>query len=160
MKAKFRQMMTFAAVSILLAVPVVSKAAGPALKVTLENGATTVYPLSGGSTMHFSDGELVISDINLDVKIPLDNLLKWEYDVQPAGISDTEASNVIVSLEGDRLQVVGLYNGSSLSVYSVDGLSLYTATSDGNALEISTDAWPKGVYLVKHSGTVVKVVKR
>ncbi len=152
--------MIFAAVSVFWAVPVASNATGPALKVTLENGATTVYPLSGGSTMHFSDGELVISDTNLDVKIPLDNLLKWEYDVPPAGISDTEASNVIVSLEGDRLHVVGLSNGSTLSVYSVDGLSLYTATSDGNAIEVSTDTWPKGVYLVKHSGTVVKLVKQ
>ncbi len=160
MKAKLRQMMTFAAVSMSLAMPVVSKATGPALKVTLENGATTVYPLSGGSTMHFSDGELVISDTNLDVRIPLDNLLKWEYDVQSDGISDTEASNVIVRLEGDRLYVVGLSNGSTLSVYSVDGFSLYTATSDGNAIEISTDTWPKGVYLVKHSGTVVKLAKQ
>ena len=84
MKAIFKCLRTFTVLLLLLSAALSAEAAVPSLKVTLENGSSSLYPLGTGTTMQFAGGELVISEAGHDVKIPIDNLLKWEY-VDPAG---------------------------------------------------------------------------
>lgn len=159
MKAIFKCLRTFTVLPLLLSAALSADAAVPSLKVTLENGSASVYPLGAGTTMQFAGGELVISDAGHDVKIPIDNLLKWEY-VDPAGVSDVSTSAVTVFFEGTVLHVSGLAAGKSIEAYAADGTQVFSATSTGSEIGIPTDSWTAGVYMVKHSGTVTKVVKR
>lgn len=159
MKAIFKYLRTLTVLSLLLSAALSAEAAVPSLKVTLENGSASVYPLGAGTTIQFVDGELVISDAGHDVKIPIDHLLKWEY-VNPAGVSDVSTSAVTIFFEGTVLHVSGLAAGRSIEVYAADGTQVFSATSTGSEIGIPTDSWTAGVYMVKHSGTITKVVKR
>lgn len=130
------------------------------LKVTLEDGSVAVYQLRGDTSMNFSDGEIVISDSSSDIRIPLDNTLKWEYEVNLAGITNDATDYVSINFEEDILKISGLPKGKSISIYSIDGTSLYSAVAKGESINVPTVNWPKGVYVVKHSGTAVKIAKR
>lgn len=70
-------------------------------------------------------------------------------------IIDTENQNISITINGDRLHVVGA-SGAQLYTYNVAGVRISTIRIDGNDKYIDLGL-PKGCYIVKVGKVVRKI---
>jgi hypothetical protein len=132
------------------------------LVVWQKSGEKTYFELNEIPETTFEDGLLVIRSSKASASFHLENILRYTYEgVKPTGI-DLQPSERIVSIakDGDGVTFRNLPDGTSVSVYSTNGVLVEQRTATaGQPLTISIAQRPAGVYVVKAGKETVKLMK-
>lgn len=132
------------------------------LVVWQKNGEKVYIDLAELPETTFENGQLVIRGSKTSVQFQLENILRYTYEgVKSTGI-DLQPSERIVSIakDGDGVTFRNLPDGTSVSVYSANGMLVEQRTAIvGQPLSISIVHRPAGVYVVKAGKETIKLMK-
>ena len=134
----------------------------PRLVVWQKSGEKVYFELNDMPETTFEDGLLVIRSSKTTVSYQLENILRYTYEgIDITGI-DLQSSEraVIISKNGDSVTFRNLRGGSTVNVYSINGVLVeqYTATAN-QPLIISVAQRTSGIYVVKTDKETIKLVK-
>ena len=110
----------------------------------------------------FEDGLLVIRGSKTSVQFQLSNILRYTYEgVGSTGIEQLNGHTISIAKEGDSVTLRNLSDGSTVSIYSANGILLEERTAhSGQPLTLSVGQRPAGVYIVKAGKETIKLLKR
>lgn len=141
-----------------------------AMKASAENVNALVLHLTSGNqvtclldekpVVTFKSDELVITTHMNMVSYKASDVTKFTYTyADPAGISSVRTGSAF-SFNGKTLQVSNLTPSSQVSVYTIDGILMTSAKTDGNGSVVLTLPEQSGaVYIVKTSVANFKITK-
>ena len=132
------------------------------LVVWQKSGEKVYFDLKETPETTFEDGLLVIRSSKTTVSYQLENILRYTYEgVTPSSIDLMPSEReVIVAKDGDGVTFRNLRDGSTVSVYSANGMLVEQRTAiAGQLLTISIAQRPAGVYVVKAGKETIKLMK-
>lgn len=132
------------------------------LVVWQKNGEKVYYDLEERPKTTFGEGCIVITTTSMSITYPLEQVLRYTYELQSTGVESTEnAKPIRVSQQGNDLVIENLRQGTPVQIFSTDGKLLATQTvADERPLTISLATYPSGVYIVKANDVTYKMMKR
>lgn len=132
------------------------------LVVWQKSGEKVYFDLNEMPETTFENGLLVIRSSKTTVSYQLENILRYTYEgVIPSSVDLLPSEReVIIAKDGDGVTFRNLRDGSTVSVYSANGMLVdqRTATAD-QPLTISVAQHPAGVYIVKAGKETIKLMK-
>lgn len=130
------------------------------LVVWAKDGTKVAFALEEKPQITFTETELVITTKE-DNHYALENIAKFTYEQIPDGIKNLLADDAAFILDGESLLFPALKAGSTVSLTSLNGTTVFkkTVKSDGEY------AFPlanlnDGVYIISVNGLTYKIVKR
>jgi len=132
------------------------------LVVWQKSGEKVYFDLKETPETTFEDGLLVIRSSKTTVSYQLENILRYTYEgVNPSSIDLLPSEReVIVAKDGDGVTFRNLRDGSTVSVYSANGMLVEQRTATaGQPFTISIAQRPAGVYVVKAGKETIKLMK-
>ena len=132
------------------------------LVVWAKDGTKTYFDLAENPKTTFKDNDLVITSESMTVNYPLEQVLRYTYELVSTGIESISLEKTVrISQRGDALTLENLKPGTAVSLYTVDGKCVMTHTiGDSRSVTISLSDRPSGVYIVKASNVTYKMLKR
>lgn len=130
------------------------------LVVWAKDGTKVAFALEEKPQITFTETELVITT-NKQNHYALENVAKFTYEQIPDGIKNLLADDAAFILDGESLLFPALKAGSTVSLTSLNGKTVFkkTVKNDGEY------AFPlanlnDGVYIISVNGLTYKIVKR
>ena len=154
--------LTFTILLLMLAMATWAQNATPRLVVWHKSGEKTYFELNEMPETTFEDGLLVIRSSKASASFQLENILRYTYEgVSPSAIDLLPSERaVIIAKDGDAVTFRNLPDGTSVSVYSANGMLVEQRTvTAGQPLTISIAQHPAGVYVVKAGKETIKLMK-
>lgn len=155
-----RKMLTF----LLLLSNLIAMADEPKsrLVVWAKDGTKTYFDLAENPKTTFKDNDLVITCESMTISYPLDQVLRYTYELSTTGIENISQEKTIrIRQHDDALTLENLKPGTVVSLYTVDGKQVSAQTTGSNRLvTISLSGHPAGVYIVKANDVTYKMMKR
>lgn len=108
-----------------------------------------------GSVLHVVSGDVTVD-------YPLDQVWKHTFEeVEASAVTERHAGVGVVRVVGNQVRFSGLPSGQAVSVYSADGrqVACYRVGGDGCG-ELSLQACPAGLYVIKYGKSTLKIMKR
>ena len=132
------------------------------LVVWAKDGTKTYFDLAENPKTTFKDNDLVITSESMTVNYPLEQVLRYTYELVSTGIESISLEKTVrISQRGDALTLENLKPGTAVSLYTVDGkLVMAHAAGDSRSVTISLSDRPSGVYIVKANDVTCKMLKR
>lgn len=132
-----------------------------ALRVFCKSSADVTIMLDEAPVVRFDNLNLVISTTNNEVSIPSDEALKISYlNVDPDGIISQTMSEPMFFFGKESLNVSNLAPQASVSIYTVDGRLISSATTDADGkASLSLPARSATVYIVRTPGFSLKLYR-
>ena len=134
----------------------------PQLVVWQKSGEKVYFELNEMPETTFENGLLVIKTSNASVQYQLENIMRYTYEGVVATGIDLKGSEraVIISKDGDSVTMRNLRNGTTVNVYSANGMLIEQCKATANQpLTISVGQRPAGVYIVKSETETIKLMK-
>ena len=147
---------------LMLAMTTWAQNVAPRLVVWQKSGEKTYFELNEMPETTFEDGLLVIRSSKASASFQLENILRYTYEgVSPSAIDLLPSERaVIIAKDGDGVTFRNLPDGTSVSVYSANGMLVEQRTvTAGQPLTISIAHHPAGVYVVKAGKETIKLMK-
>ena len=147
---------------LMLAMTTWAQNVAPRLVVWQKSGEKTYFELNEMPETTFEDGLLVIRSSTASASFQLENILRYTYEgVSPSAIDLLPSERaVILAKDGDGVTFRNLPDGTSVSVYSANGMLVEQRTvTAGQPLTISIAHHPAGVYVVKAGKETIKLMK-
>lgn len=132
------------------------------LVVWAKDGTKTYFDLAENPKTTFKDNDLVITSESMTISYPLDQVLRYTYELLTDGIENiSREKTVLISQHGDTLTLENLKPGTTVSLYTVDGRLILTQKADASrSVTISLSSRSEGVYIVKANDLTCKMLKR
>lgn len=134
------------------------------LIVTLTSGDKVEYQFADEPVMTF-DGENLQLDSNAGNRLyqPVSEVVNITFAAEESGLDKTVAAEkrIKIAYDGATLAISGLNQATVVSVYSVAGVAVATATADADgAVSIPVDNLASGVYVASSKEHTFKFVKK
>ena len=132
------------------------------LVVWAKDGTKTYFDLAENPKTTFNDNDLVITSESMSISYPLDQVLRYTYELSTTGIENISQEKAVrISRRSDALTLENLKPGTTVSLYTVDGkLVMAHAAGNSRSVTISLSDRPSGVYIVKANDVTCKMLKR
>ena len=109
----------------------------------------------------FEGSQLVIKTTKTTVFYQLENVLRYTYEGIKSGVDLMPGErSVSISREADVVTFYNLPQGTTVSLYSANGMLIEQQTTDGQSHTLSVKNRPSGVYLVKAGNETIKLLKQ
>jgi hypothetical protein len=128
-----------------------------------KSGEKVYFELNDMPEITFENGLLVIKTNNATVQYQMENVLRYTFEgVNNTGIDLLPSErSVIISKEGDTVTLRNLGEGTTVTIYAVNGTLLETRqVKGGQPLTLSVAQRPAGMYIVKAGSETIKLLKR
>lgn len=128
-----------------------------------KSGEKVYFDLNDMPETTFENGMLVIRTNNASVQYHLENILRYTFEgTGNTGINLLPSERSIsISKDGDEVTMRNLSEGTTVTIYAVNGTLLEQRTvSDHSPLTLSVAQRPAGVYIVKAGSETIKLMKR
>ncbi|MGI6222242.1 MAG: hypothetical protein ACOYJG_01375 [Prevotella sp.] len=133
------------------------------LIVWLTDGTSTSYALDEKPVITYNDDHLVLTAPQVEVDVPLDDVLKLTFGDEADAIQQVETTDQQESIKAnsDGVELSGFKAGTKVGLYGVNGTTLgqYTIPESGT-LHISLAAMGSGLYIVKAGRSSIKIVRK
>jgi len=142
---------------------VLSGGGEPRLVVWLRSGEKVVYELAESPVTKFSGSQLIISTANATVPYARSQVLRYTYeDVVYQGIDlQPGERRVQIDRDGNSVTFRGLQDGTTVSVYAVNGTLLEQLNATGGQpMTVSIQHRPTGVYIIKAGTETIKLMRQ
>lgn len=132
------------------------------LIVWLNSGDKVYYELNTMPKTTFTESDIVISTTDASVVYPINDVKKYTFESSSSSIQNIDGNKDIhVAQNGNIVTIANLKEGSSVKVYSVDGIMVSNYVAHANEpLKITLSKLPVGVYLIRTSNITYKITKR
>lgn len=130
------------------------------LVVWLKNGEKVFFDLEEFPKTIFPGASVVISTNSASVTYPMEDVLRYTYEMFTTGIENLKAKEVYVSQRGNTITFHHLRLGSHVQVCSLAGIVLKSGVVSDNAFTVDMEGFGSGVYLVKTDSLTCKFMKR
>lgn len=133
-----------------------------ALVLSFKDGTKMAYHLSARPVLSFKGSVLHVVSGDVTVDYPLDQVWKHTFEeVEASAVTERHAGVGVVRVVGNQVRFSGLPSGQAVSVYSADGrqVACYRVGGDGCG-ELSLQACPAGLYVIKYGKSTLKIMKR
>lgn len=132
------------------------------LIVWLNSGEKVYYELNTMPKTTFTESNIVISTTDASVVYPISDIKKYTFESSNSSMQNIEGNKDIhVSQNGNIVTIANLKEGSSVKVYSVDGIMVSNYVARANeSLKITLSKFPVGVYLIRTNNITYKITKR
>lgn len=154
--------LTLLTLLLMLAAGVWAQNATPRLVVWQKSGEKVYFELNEMPETTFENRLLVIRSSKTSVSYQLENILRYTYE----GVNSTDIDllpserAVIIAKNGDGVTFRNLPDGTTVGVYSANGMLVEQCTATtGKPLTISVAQRPAGVYVVKAGKETIKLMK-
>ena len=133
----------------------------PRLVVWQKNGEKTYFELNEMPETTFENGFLVIRSSKATASFHLEDILRYTYIGVNTSIEQLPSERaIIIAKDGDGVTFRNLREGSTVNVYSADGMLVEQHTAiAGQPLSISIAHRTPGVYIVKAGKETIKLMK-
>ena len=149
---------------LLLGCAVASWADSQRLVVWQKSGQKVFFDLSEEPETTFENGSLVIRTSRTTVSYPLTAVMRYTYEggtITAVGETKMRPGEVRFMQNADQMAFDGLKEGTTLDVYTLDGVKIKTVKAqDGLRTVVSLADQPAGTYIVKAGEATYKFVKR
>lgn len=136
------------------------------LIVWTKDGCKVSYRLNKRPTLTYEDGNILLSTTETVVEYKDEDISKYTFENIPdntSAIQQPKVSSVNASLQqkGNTILFEQCEPYSLVQIYSVNGklVDSYTIGTDGT-LQIPTEQYPKGLYIIKTKHLTHKILKR
>ena len=132
------------------------------LVVWQKSGEKVYFDLAERPRTTFEGSNLVITTTTLTVSYPLEQVLRYTYELPPSGIENVNLSKPVhISHRDDALYLENLKPGIRIQLFTTDGKLLATEQADGRqTITISLAQCPAGIYIVKANDVTYKMMKQ
>ena len=131
------------------------------LVVWMKNGERMLYDLEEQPKTTFANAELIITTNSVSASYPLSQVLRYTYELSTSGVESVKENDIRISQKGNDLIFENLKPNTNISVYNMDGVLVSKKYSKAaQNVVVSLADHPVGVYLVKMSDVVYKIVKK
>ncbi|MBR1717335.1 MAG: T9SS type A sorting domain-containing protein [Paludibacteraceae bacterium] len=150
----------------LMALPMRAQGAGQPVQrliVWKMDGTKVYFELTDEPVTTFANGSLVITANNGVFSYPLAQMAKYTHEGLPEGIDlpTIAPGDVIVRQNNEMLQLEGLPDGMSVTVYSMEGKLVASQKAvGGQPTLLVLTAQPAGTYIVNAGSASFKFVKQ
>ena len=125
------------------------------------DGSKVMYALDEHPITTFTSEGVTITTNSISVSYPIDNIQKYTYEGIASAIAIPKVDNdILISQKNNEFTFSNLKEGSSIQVYSVDGLLLHSIIVAEKNVLVSLDSYPCGVYVIKANNVSYKVIKK
>ena len=131
------------------------------LVVWMKSGEKVYYQLEERPKTTFSEGNIVITTNTIEAIYPLEQVLRYTYENVSSDISSLPIDNMRVTQQGNVFTMENMKPETVVHLYSIDGKLLERfKVNSTNAISISLETYPSGVYIIKANGVTYKMMKR
>lgn len=132
------------------------------LVVWQKSGEKVYFDLTERPRTTFEGSNLVITTTTLTVSYPLEQVLRYTYELPPSGINNVNLSKLVrISHRDNVLYLENLKPGTRIQLFTADGKMIATQQADGTqTITISLAQRPAGVYIVKANDVTYKMMKQ
>lgn len=133
------------------------------LVVWQKNGEKIRFDLTEEPVTTFDDGKLVIKTNLTTSTFQLENILRYTYEgeMTPINAPLIQDGEIRYSQGDNLMRFDGLSDGTSVTLYSADGVQLSVQYAQkGQPSIVSLANYPTGVYIVKVKDVTYKFMKR
>ena len=131
------------------------------LVVWQKSGEKVYFDLAEEPVTTFEGSQLVIKTTKTTVFYQLENVLRYTYEGIKSGVDLMPGErSVSISREADVVTFYNLPQGTTVSLYSANGMLIEQQTTDGQSHTLSVKNRPSGVYLVKAGNETIKLLKQ
>lgn len=103
------------------------------LRIHSNSGKNILIVLEENPVIRFDGNDFVITSATNVINLPSDEVIKFTYEYfDPNGVERVDANDIRFSFIKESLNVSNLEPNVDLSIYTVDGLLISSATTDGN----------------------------
>jgi hypothetical protein len=151
-----------AAALALTSVAMFAESFAHSLIVNKKSGETVEYKFETDPQVTFDAGDMVIATGEQQVRHAIADLEKLTFS-KVVGLDKVEANNsdIRVAVTSSYVSVEGIAPGMVLSIYSLDGRSLTSATADAQgSVQIGIDQLAPGIYVAASEAHSFKFVKK
>ncbi len=139
----------------------IANAQSQKLIIWQKSGDKVYYNLEENPKVTFSETDMVIATKSFTISYPIEQLLRYTYDITPTSIENTTSNEMRISQKGDAMTFENLKQGCTIQVYSLDGTLVESKlTANERTITVSLGGYPAGVYLIKANGITYKILKR
>ncbi|MGN0205891.1 MAG: hypothetical protein ACI4BC_01485 [Muribaculaceae bacterium] len=124
--------------------------------VTTASGNLLKFDLSEGVNVEFTDTEMKITGANAQAALPLTDFARFDFSTESAGVDNSPADAVKITLRGGSLSISGLQPQSAVGIIALNGTTVASARCDSTGA-YSSPALPTGVYIVKTDCSTFKI---
>ena len=133
-----------------------------ALTVWSKDGKEAVFALADKPVVSFSETDLIVSSVGVEVNYPIGQMQKLSYDYdETLSVVDIETNTRAVSLRGITIVFGSLPGNSRIVVSTSDGAVVLQKTiPHAGSYSLSIDSLKPGLYLVNANNTTIKILVR
>ncbi len=125
-----------------------------------KDGTRTTYSLSVHPRVFFDSHHVLLKTDDVQIKYPIVQMRKIVFE-EPSSLNLLSKSQISYNIHGNKIIVEGLTAGNRVMIYNTSGYlcASFIAGSDGR-LDISLDALPTNIYIVKIGDNIIKMQKK
>ena len=139
----------------------IAQSSNSKLIIWKNDGSKVTYALDEHPITTFTSDGVTITTNSISVSYPIDKIQKYTYEGIASAIATPKADNdILISQNNNEFTFSNLKEGSSIQVYSVDGLLLHSILVAEKNVLVSLDSYPCGVYVIKADNVSYKVIKK
>ena len=145
--------------------------AGCCLPISAQN--CMVIDLSDGSTAHFTLAEkpvitylgenikAVSATATIEVARSQVRSIRFEEEEESnTAVGEIATENAAIIANGNTITIEGIADGTRVSLFSINGQAVATATATGGSCTIHTDEFAVGIYIINYNNTTIKYLKK
>ena len=144
--------------------------AGCCLPISAQN--CMVIDLSDGSTAHFALAEKpVITYLGENIKAVSATAtietarsqvkaIRFEEEESSTAVDEIATENAAITANGNTITIEGIADGTSVTIFSINGQAVATTTATGGSCTIHTDEFAAGIYIINYNNTTIKYLKK
>lgn len=131
------------------------------LVVHLFSGDKIAIELAENPVTTFAEDSLVITTADSQWSLFLAAVRMYTYESQPEGVDAVNATELLIRMNSERLEIEGLADNTAVKVYSLDGKQVEgTRVLNGQSAVLNLTSYPAGTYIINAGGTSYKFVKQ
>lgn len=132
------------------------------LIIKLLDGESISFVLDECPKITFSGTEMIMTSELYETSYPLAELDNYKFGFKDASqIKNVESASEKVFQTENMIIISGLNPQTDISVYSVNGISLFSAMADKHGeATVNLSGLPHGIYIVKYGNKSTKIQKK
>ena len=143
---------------------------GCCLPISAQN--CMVIDLSDGSTAHFALAEkpvitysgenikAVSATATIEVARSQVRSIRFEEEESNTAVGEIATENAAITANGNTITIEGIADGTRVTIFSIGGQAVATATATGGSCTICTDEFSAGIYIINYNNTTIKYLKK
>lgn len=137
-------------------------AAQNCMAIDLSDGSTAHFALAEKPVITYSGENIKAVSATATIEVARSQVrsIRFEEEESNTAVGEIATENATVTANGNTITIEGIADGTRVTIFSIGGQAVATATATGGSCTICTDEFSAGIYIINYNNTTIKYLKK